>query len=219
MKWWQMSKRLQQGALICLLDSRSNPIFCSVSHTGLVLEEDVKKKRPGDEIPADFNVFDNAERAYIILSLVNSDAYNVELVLNDYNSMRFDRPHTLLEFPGVLLPSFQPTLEALQRMTGRGDFPFADILTPGEAQDETLLKVTPPKYASGPNFKFDLTCLGGGERRSELSVQPGRKFDVKDLQKLSGLDEAQAEALVHALKRRFALIQGPPGTGKSYTGM
>lgn len=216
--WWHASKRLQLGALVCLIESRGNPMFCSVSHTGLTTEEDSKQKQPAEEVPAWLNVIDNDEQAFVILTLVDTDTHNLGLALKNYDTPDAGRTQALLEFPGVLLPSFQPTLQALQRMTGGRDFPFANILAPTTAQPGTLHEISPPAYASRPNFKFDLGHLVGG-RPLELSVQPGQKFDADNLRKYSSLDEAQAEALVHALQRNFALIQGPPGTGKSYTGI
>ena len=49
----------------------------------------------------------------------------------------------------------------------------------------------------------------------------GHKFDLDklsaaDISTHTSLDESQAEAVVHALTHRVALIQGPPGTGMYY---
>ena len=58
----------------------------------------------------------------------NSDA--VELVLAGFITGIGLGSEVIVEFPSVLLSSFRPTLQALQRMTTTADMPFAIILAP-----------------------------------------------------------------------------------------
>ncbi|TKA68558.1 hypothetical protein B0A55_11214 [Friedmanniomyces simplex] len=137
---------------------------------------------------------------------------------------RSDQQLSLVEFPGVLLPAFRPTLQAIQAMSVSLDVPFADILAPVSTASNPNrdIDVGPPSYATRPGFRFDLSAVTGVG--AELYVDPAH--DIHDIESMtarltaqSKLDYGQAQAVVSSLLRSFALIQGPPGTGKSYTGM
>ena len=214
--WWQFSKRLQQGALVCLVDHKGSPIFCSVTETGLALEDGDAKKQ-ATQSSAWLNVFENPEKAYVVLSLVETDETNLDLVLDGYITGRGRGREILVEFPGVLLPSFRPTLQALQRMSDKADLPFAKLLAPPSYQLEGLQDIPPPAYSLRRGFRYDLRCLLKDD--TDLFWSPREHFDPKVLQNNSALDEAQAVALVDALSRSLALIQGAPGMGKSFTGI
>jgi hypothetical protein len=129
---------------------------------------------------------------------------------------------SLVEFPGILLPSFLPTLQALQDMSRQGNVLFAEYLVPPSANMEEERRraiISPPTYALSREFAFDISSLladGNGQR---LTLSPHQPFDFWTLQDSSTFDDAQAVALVNALCRQLALIQGPSGTGKSYTGV
>lgn len=130
-------------------------------------------------------------------------------------SQSFD---TIVEFPGVLLPAFRPTLQALQRMSQvSGDASFADLLAPIIQDSKEVMNVAAPQYTQKPGYFFDLSCLCSEDVELRLSLQEA--FDMEKLQANTTLDEPQAESLKYALTHRMALIQGPPGTGKSYTGV
>lgn len=45
----------------------------------------------------------------------------------------FDSHQSLVELPAVLLASFKPTLQALQKMFRTPDIPFSEFLAPDEA--------------------------------------------------------------------------------------
>jgi len=213
-EWWQSSRRLQAGALVCLLDASGNPIYCQVSSTGLP-ETEGSSKSPND-VPNWCNVFDSAERAFLLLSLVDIDEANLDLVLGGFINGHGRGVETIIEFPGLLLASFRPTLQALQAMSAANDMPFAEILAPESASTDEYQTISPPSYTLG-KFRYSLTSLVG--ENSALSLATSAEFDTSELQKQSTLDPAQARALVSALTRKIALIQGPPGTGKSYTGV
>lgn len=123
--------------------------------------------------------------------------------------------HSLVEFPGVLLPSFQPTLQALQKMSLTLDLHFAQFIAPNN-QHAGEVNIPAPAYSSRRGFTFNLETLAG---REPLRLTPGQPFDVTSLREKSTLDDAQQLSTINAFRRCLALIQGPPGTGKSYTGV
>ncbi|KAL8959734.1 MAG: hypothetical protein Q9183_005586, partial [Haloplaca sp. 2 TL-2023] len=122
---------------------------------------------------------------------------------------------SLVEFPGILLPSFQPTLEALQDMSRNLDLPFTEYLAQADSE-QPVQDLTPPLYAQRQGFSFDLSSLTNGET---IRLTPHKPFDLVSFNNLTTLDDAQQQAVIHALSNCLALIQGPPGTGKSYTGV
>jgi hypothetical protein len=124
----------------------------------------------------------------------------------------------LVEFPGVLLPAFMPTLTALKAISKSGDMPFSDFLAPSQVAGEGVAIVPPPTYTQRAGFQFKLDSI---VKSGSHSFDPSsfKQSDIKELEKASSLDETQASALLSSLSRSFALIQGPPGTGKSYTGV
>lgn len=121
----------------------------------------------------------------------------------------------LVEFPGVILPAFQHTLEAMKQMKEQEDIGLIQYLIPSPGNDVADIQM--PTYATRPGFKFDLTCLT--HDGDSLFFEPGIDFDVAELHDRTSLDETQAIAMHYALANQLALIQGPPGTGKSYVGV
>lgn len=156
----------------------------------------------------------------MVAQLVDTSTSEVEKVLNCFGPARQSTPdaqYALLEFPGVVLPAFEPTLAALQNMSAIGDFPFADILAPLVQSSDAPSEAAIPAYAAGPGFRYDLSPIT--RDGAEFFLHPDGVLDAaKELTEASSLDHGQAQAVVSALTRSLALIQGPPGTGKSYTG-
>ncbi|KAJ5772191.1 hypothetical protein N7520_002720 [Penicillium odoratum] len=214
-EWWGLSKRLQASALVCLLDPRGFAIFCIVSTPdrssgGSKASTVTKEKMSG-------SLSENEKKASIILELVECTENNWQYIL-DLQTSKKSLSVSLVEFPGILLPSFQPTLIALQKMQKATDFSMSEFLAPQDVNSLSLLEdVPPPVYATALGFSFDLKCLMNDG--SSLQVQHSQTVDMERLQTHSTLDNAQAQALVSTLQRRIGLIQGPPGTGKSYTGV
>lgn len=156
--------------------------------------------------------------AYISLELVEATETNFQYIVNQFRSRNVSSDISLVEFPGVLLPAFQPTLLALQKMKEASDIPFSELLAPSPSGNQlNITDVLPPAYATKPGFSFDLSCLMTDHPGME--VGPWKPVDISKLQEKSSLDKAQATELVNTLQRRIGLIQGPPGTGKSYTGV
>ncbi|KAJ5587038.1 uncharacterized protein N7459_002803 [Penicillium hispanicum] len=215
-EWWQLSKRLQPAALVCLVDPKGFAIFC------IVATPDNPEPRSNAAVnrPPKLtgSLADDPMMASVLLELVESTEVNWQCILDCHTSRREQSSVSLVEFPGILLPSFQPTLLALQQMQKTAGMPMSEFLAPRDIASLSVLDEVPsPVYVAAPGFSFNLQCLM--EDGSSLRVQHSQPVDLEKLQKHSTLDDAQAVALVRTLQRQIGLIQGPPGTGKSFTGV
>ncbi|KAL5343605.1 hypothetical protein BJX70DRAFT_407270 [Aspergillus crustosus] len=212
--WWAHSKRLQTGALVCLTISAAHAVFCKVVYGAEEWSQmDEKRDRSYREKSRTASLWENAEGASIILTAVGSDENIVRSVFD-----RFCCPNQsflMAEFPGVLLPGFEPTLQALQKINESHQLPFENFLVTSAGPGQTT--VPPPLYALREGFQFNLRCLTTDD--TDFFVHPDEPLDARQLSRNSSLDESQARALVSSLQRCISLIQGPPGTGKSYTGI
>ena len=209
--WWKGSKLLQVDSLVCFVSSNSKIIFLSVcdpmSPVHGSKDSDLGDRKLLDNIPS---LFRQANCASVLLGLAE---YRMEdAIWISTNIAASKTRQSLVEFPGVLLPSFQPTLQALQKISRTLNLPFAEIIAPDSQTSAAVIK--PPAYATKRGFSFNLDVLAG----VPLTLKPGQPFEFAKLGKGSTLDEAQQFAVVQALSTGLALIQGPPGTGKSYTG-
>lgn len=211
--WWKASKLLQVDSLVCFVAANGKTIFFSVcdpnppSHG----KKDVNgpdDMRHSNEIPS---LFRQGNRASVLLSLAEHNSEDTVWISTHIGTSKTRQ--SLVEFPGVVLPSFQPTLQALQQMSKKLNLPFAEIVAPDMHNPAATVK--PPAYATKRGFSFDLQVLAG----VPLTLTPGQPFDYDTLDTGTTLDEAQQSAVIQALSRGLALIQGPPGTGKSYTGV
>jgi hypothetical protein len=63
-----------------------------------------------------------------------------------FSQKDFQGSRSLVEFPGVLLPAFMPTLTALKAISRSGDLPFSDFLAPSQVTEEGIAIVPPPTY-------------------------------------------------------------------------
>lgn len=220
--WWSQSKRLQAGALTCVLDAQGMLQFFVIAESTLRVEsiekeawrpqsdEQSKKKSKHETLSSD------REWLYVNLNLVDKSPAFVGQALRWYRDIRSAPKRYLVEFPGVLLASFKHTLEALQQLSKKPDLPFADIIAPDKTVQHPNLVVSPPLFARRRGFEFDLTCLAKDNNSFTIKLaQPPIAADVSDR---TALDPTQADSLINTLRREISLIQGPPGTGKSYTG-
>ncbi|MCJ1396116.1 hypothetical protein MMC18_009005 [Xylographa bjoerkii] len=237
-RWWSETKQLQVDSLLCLVDSNGRSVFLSVSQREEVLTntdsiDGLPGVPTGIQSSTDFsaqglqngqtdfhstsntmarNLWNDQSRCAVTLQLVDLFTHGIsEIVGRSHSETAVTQ--VLVEFPGVLLPSFRPTLEALQAMSNNLNVPFVDMIAPTHSDHQNLVQVGPPAYALQPSFTFDLRPITRGH---DLFLDPHKAFDINNLLKYSSLDEAQGAALVNALGRNLALIQGPPGTGKSY---
>lgn len=220
-QWWDRCKQLQLDALVCLVDSEGHCLFFSIGdRKGFSLAEERNTTGSGgvdrlsqgqDDETKVPNLWHSPQRGTITLRLIDMGNQDFKQILGrDLKASNVEQ--VIVEFPGVLLPSFQPTLEALQRMSRHVEVPFSEMLLANDAPGPVLPSW--PAYATQPHFAFDVSpILAGGE---PLYLKRDRAFDFNGLKERSSLDDAQCKALVGALSRNLALVQGPPGTGKSF---
>ena len=221
-EWWTNTRQLQIDAFVCLVSSTGRAIFFLVcdpaatpppkSKNGEESEDRwARNWRASDERP---NLFKRADRATLMLSLVEDKSDDITWI-NSHLGKDHKLRQSLVEFPGILLPSFQPTLQALQKMSRTLDLPFSQLIAPGTV-DAGVVEIPAPSYSRRPGFGFDLETLTGGK---QLRMMPGQPFDDAIIREESTLDDAQRLSTLNAFRSCIALIQGPPGTGKSYTGV
>ena len=212
-EWWAESKRLGPDALIMLLGVDQVAIFLTVANIRPPpgLEGGDVKDSPEERFPR----AGDAHFAQVVVQLVDRTEIDIETLLFKFGVNTGRLSFSLLEFPGVLLPAFQHTLVALQRMSESLDLPFAKLLAPDQDFQEDQ-EIEPPAYTKKPGFSYNLSSLS--PTNANLALDLVAPIDASALSEQTTLDDAQAEALVSALSRSVALIQGPPGTGKSHTG-
>ncbi|KAI1659371.1 P-loop containing nucleoside triphosphate hydrolase protein [Daldinia decipiens] len=212
--WWNLSKRLEAGALVCLLE-KDTAVFCVVAESTLRPDPTRTYTQKTDKNSTEKrNLHSNKDFAYVNLNLAEPNEVDLKTMLSVSQSNEPVR-RSLVEFPGILLPSFKPTLLALQQIFMTLDLPFAELLA-SSADGPTEVNIPPPLYATKSGFVFDLSCLTLDGKYLQFS--PQEAINPEELCNRSSLDEGQATALLNSLKRSLELIQGPPGTGKSYTG-
>ncbi|KAK0755515.1 hypothetical protein N5P37_011917, partial [Trichoderma harzianum] len=221
--WWERSKRLQAGALVCIMDKTDSVMFCTVSESTMRNRDDKKhrfeKKSSDDEEPAEkaepLTLSDHDIYLHVNLQLVEANEDDVSRVLHWSKSTGPSRHRHLVEFPGVLLASFKHTLDALKQMCQQPKMPFVDLLAPDNVT-VTEANPQPPLYARKAGFTFDIGCIT--HDNSEFLVSPQQRPSPKLIESRTALDLTQSAALLNTLSRELSLIQGPPGTGKSYSG-
>ncbi|RMY30545.1 hypothetical protein D0866_07926 [Hortaea werneckii] len=216
--WWRTSKRLSNDALVCLLSSLGSAIFLTVVPEPKTPKKDATKSVQQVPIHKQYDLWSDGQRAHVIVKPAQRDG--IELILSELSSG--GNAHlSLVEFPGVLLPAFQPTLRAMQRLSETLEVPFADVLAPVSttANPTRDVEIQPPHYTTRPDFQFDLSAVTTGGKTLRLTLGRDVESVAAELAQYSSLDHGQAEAVVSSLSRSLALIQGPPGTGKSYTGV
>jgi hypothetical protein len=215
-EWWGESNRLGPDALIMLLGTDRVAIFLTVANTAPPPGWKVDDAGAKGSLEQRFPRSGNEEFAHVVVQLVDRTGPDIETLLFHFGVNAGKLSFSLLEFPGVVLPAFYPTLAALQRMSESTELPFAEILAPDE-DDRQSKGVDMPAYARRRDFRYDLSPLSPTKELITLDVNS--PLDANVLTTQTTLDHAQAEALISALCRSVALIQGPPGTGKSYTGV
>ncbi|KAK1753246.1 hypothetical protein QBC47DRAFT_54335 [Echria macrotheca] len=225
-EWWTQSKRLQSGALVCILDATGSVLFCTVSDATLRTSEQIKERLGPQQKDAGqddgaagktdvLTLADDADHLYLTLQLVEPTKHDLGQALRWYQNVGSCLRRYLVEFPGVLLASFKHTLTALQDMYLKPKMPFTNLLAPTDGSSSEIT-VNQPQYARRPGFQFDLGCLTDG--KGELVVNPRNPPSPGVIAARTNLDETQSVAMLDTLSRELSVIQGPPGTGKSYTG-
>jgi len=209
-KWWQESRRLSHGNLLCHLSYdgiKTSLLFFVVSSKGMSTSENK------------FSLASDPEFATITVTLATRSQMDFELM----TKLRCKKTRGLLiELPGVIPGTFIPVLENLQNMQKQSRLPFREWILPEQASSEDPLEIPPPLYAQGEGFQFSLKPLLI-DADDDLSIDARMTCNDSDvidqIEERTELDRGQCEALVAALTREFSFIQGPPGTGKSYLGV
>ncbi|KAI3325376.1 hypothetical protein HD806DRAFT_446443 [Xylariaceae sp. AK1471] len=216
-EYWAMSRRLEAGALVCVLQ-KATAIFCVVSESTLRPDPNrpkaKKKNEEGGQTSTRRDLFSHEDFSYVKLCLAEAQAVDVEVMIRAFKS-GLSSQRVLVEFPGILLPSFQSTLVALQQIYETADLPFSELLAPDEDGPE-YMTISPPLYSTKRGFTFNLKSITN--EGADLLYSPQDHLDPELLSRKSQLDYGQAVACLNALRRSFQVIQGPPGTGKSWTG-
>ena len=221
-EWWSNTKQLQIDAFVCFVSSTGRAIFFSICNPAPTPPPKIKNgEEHEDRLAKDWrasnerpSLFKHADRVTLTLSLVEDNSEDITWINGHLGKAR-KLQQSLVEFPGILLPSFQPTLQAIQKMSRTLDLPFSQFIAP-DIQYAGNVEIPAPAYSRRPGFAFNLETLTGGEW---LRLAPGQPFDDTILRERSTLDDAQRLSTISALRNCIALIQGPPGTGKSYTGV
>ncbi|EPE04305.1 hypothetical protein F503_01309 [Ophiostoma piceae UAMH 11346] len=252
--WWMVraKKRLQPGGLVCVIDSRGASHFLIVADSSARTAADTQKHQNGpanrswqkdddDGNGKTFTLADDPMWSFVSLKLppdnnrdqlrdIMTQLFFKTKIKRFARSGSWVREHepscVLVEFPGILLDSFLPTLQALQATTTSLKVPFAKLLTAADntSFDSTtgdMASIPPPKYAQLPGFEFNLSCLSqsGAGQTHLLSHGVDAPITAQEVEKQTRLDMTQSAALVDALSRSVALVQGPPGTGKTFAGV
>jgi hypothetical protein len=213
-QWWENSKRLEFGVLLCFLSSSDHggrPLL-------LVAQKKDRKYSEGKDAPQT-----QANQVKLTAKLTGLREADLLQTIRLY---RKRSQGVLVEVPSLIPATVIPILENLQKSQRLGHLPFdqyvipstntylSDVAPPGAT-------ISPPRYARTAGFEFDLTCIT--TNKTHLGVgATSSPSDLSLLQKLenqTSLDHGQCRALLCALTREFSLIQGPPGTGKSYLGV
>lgn len=219
--WWAQSKRLDPNALVCLVDSAGSASFCTVHEHSKPKDRTNLKSNDfnGKTSQDDFRtLYTDREKASVLLVLEDMNQRSLKHILTAFKHPDKPRKLSLIEFPGILLAGFAPTLRALQHIKQAGDLPLANLLLSAEHGGSGFTEVSPPAYVRKADFQFNLRCLTKtGD--TDIFLKPGEPFDLPKFQDLTTLDQSQATALIESLSKELALIQGPPGTGKSFVGV
>ncbi|KAM5490751.1 hypothetical protein McaMca56_007903 [Microsporum canis] len=209
-KWWEDSKRLEEGILLCfvtIISGRPSILFLTVS------------KKDTDPNAA-FNLGSHEYISTINTKLATRNQANfgllTELSCRGINGI-------LIEFPGIIPATFMPILKTLQDLQRSSYLPFQQWILPEIATTSGgPALIPPPLYARGRGYSFPLDSILTRESdRFSFSPDssPGDSAVIRELETRTTLDHGQCQALAAALTREYAFIQGPPGTGKSFIGI
>ncbi|PKC68583.1 hypothetical protein RhiirA1_534115 [Rhizophagus irregularis] len=220
LQYWERSRKLMNGSLICVLwqnengnslnNNETNPTPTYSLYFGVVVEKN-------ERLLSRFET-----EAMIDIHFIESSIYPI--VLEDI-SMGRNHParvkRFMVESTGVYFESYNHILKTLQG-TNPSDVPFRQyLISPLERQ---YTQVATPLYTRAPRFHFDLSILlknHGDSLLLNVQDETSKENAIKKLSTpdVSTLDETQSRALVDALSREIALIEGPPGTGKTFVGV
>lgn len=191
-----------------MLNSAGSVVFCTV----VDLSRRPRNTNETEPPKPDPSKWDHEEWAHVSLKLLDGYEDAVGWAAEWY---RTSGNYIIVEFLGVLLPAFEHTLKALQKIEREPNMPFSDLIVPKVTGDQ-VRDVSPPQYAQRPGFRFNLKCLT--KYGDDFFYSPTAIPDPEALSRLSQLDTTQCLALLNSLRRCISLTECPPGTGKSYMG-
>lgn len=210
--WWEECKRLQPGALACVLDVAGMILFLVVADSTLRSEQGAPKNGTADPTEGENNrhgskkltLSSERDYLYVNMHLVGNSRADVGRVLTWFREIGHAPNRRLVEFPGVLLPSFQYTLEALQELSRKPDLPFTNLIAPDGPSPAQGVNVSPPLFARAPGFSFDLQCLTVDGKT--FSVGRENIPAVEEVTSRTSLDPTQSDALLNTLSRELSLM-------------
>ncbi|KAF6823339.1 nf-x1 finger and helicase domain-containing protein [Colletotrichum plurivorum] len=132
--WWVQSKRLTDGALVCIVDEIGTVLFFQVSRSTVRTPHNAHQhgqqtSPEGDDEGPRYSLPDDPQHAFVHLKLVDTSVDGVEKSPLWFKGMDSRQHRQLFESPSVLLPAFAPPLKALQTMSQKLDLPFQNLLT------------------------------------------------------------------------------------------
>ncbi|PPJ57707.1 hypothetical protein CBER1_00183 [Cercospora berteroae] len=190
-EWWQDSQRLGPESLICLLSSSEDAgeeATFLVVHSPDFLPFNSKSQKTGPPIHEQYTLSKDPEQAFVIAKLASTEPSAASDFLKSCLSPRKAR-RSLVEFPGVLLPTFGPTLSALQRIAASLDVPFAEALVP----DAAAANPRPPAYSVRKGFQYNLRGLILEDQLEQYQITGDSKQDMVSALQLSSLDKSQRD--------------------------
>ncbi|VDO24554.1 unnamed protein product [Onchocerca flexuosa] len=151
----------------------------------------------------------------------------------DDHSISRAKVYTLVE-SNSYYEMYQHVLECIKRFDNEHQIPFGRFLLKTERDVRfppyLVKQIDEDSSSSSDSLNSEYTDYSGSRSLTkrtliakEISIF-GTKYVVDKLKytldgdKVGCLDDAQRNALCHALTHEFALIQGPPGTGKTFLG-
>jgi hypothetical protein len=214
-RWWDKSKRVEPGSLVCLTAS------CGDANLPLLLVITQKNKGTYEQ-----HLDSDRRTRSVTARLASLREEELRLAVQLYNRKARG---ILVGIPGLLPATFTPILRNLQDAIKSGRLPFQDwtiprILEDTDSRGSLVTAPPPPRYAQPDGFNFDLSPILRHPTTQALELRVAEPLGddgpfVRRLEACTTLDRGQCRALVYALTHEFALIQGPPGTGKSYLGV
>ncbi|KAL5326961.1 hypothetical protein ACEPPN_004650 [Leptodophora sp. 'Broadleaf-Isolate-01'] len=205
-RWWEDSKRLEEGVFLSLL-------FFEGAKSSLLFFNVTSKETNPDKV-ASLSSHDYLAAVTTKLASNNRDDSDARVRLNCQKSFGI-----LIELPGIILATFVPALESIRDMYRLCRLPFRQQVVPDQLEHQVKnpapLDISPPTYTQNQNFNFSLKSIikdGARDyliRPMDTSPHSDGIIDKVDVQ--TTLNQGQCEALVSALSHEFVQIQGPSG--------
>jgi hypothetical protein len=173
---------LQVDSLVCFVSSNGKIIFLSVCDLLLFhrrKDSNLDDKRRSNDI---LSLFRQANCASVLLGLAEYKTEDAIWISTHIVPSKIRQ--SLVEFLGVLLPFFQLTLQALQKISQKLSLLFVEIVALDSQTSAAVIK--PLVYATKRGFSFSLNVLAS----VPLTLKPRQLFDFTKLDRGSTLDEA-----------------------------